>query len=219
MLSLPFSLSLLVLPILAQAQSSASVTSSITGSATGTAIGQPSGSVTGSISGSGSVSGSASSTTTAQLPTLSGYSVCVSTCLQLAISAANCSSVAAVDCYCGNTDFENSLTDCVLANGNSGCPGELQQAEGLASDFCALASTSTSLSFTVTSVPTSSSTSSSASGSSHSSSASHTSSSPSSSASETPDGAIGLRSSLSNGAIYGVAVAFMSALLGAHILL
>jgi hypothetical protein len=83
LLSLIFALRL-ALYVLAKASliPPSDVSGSITGSVTGTAIGQPSASasvtspVSGSLSGSGSGSISASSTSTANLPSLSGYAPC-----------------------------------------------------------------------------------------------------------------------------------------------
>ncbi|KAK0445649.1 uncharacterized protein EV420DRAFT_1648364 [Desarmillaria tabescens] len=161
---IPFSLLCLIAVV--RAQSSTTTLTSITGSVTGTAISEPtslassssvSGSRTSSSSGSGSLS--ASSTLSAELPSLSGYSTCVTNCLQLSIADANCTSVAQINCYCGSTNFTSSLTDCVTGE----CPDELSMSETLAQRFCVLASTSTSLSFSVTSVSSSSTTSSSSS--------------------------------------------------------
>ncbi|KAF9030351.1 hypothetical protein BDZ89DRAFT_673586 [Hymenopellis radicata] len=207
MMHLPLSLSILLLPLLSWAQSSTSITGSVTGTAIGT------GSVTGSATSTTTASGSssASSTLSADLPSLSGYSTCVTTCLQLSIAAANCTSVAQVNCYCGSLDFTSSLTDCVTADGPDGCPSELPQAETLAGQFCHLASTSTSLSFTITSV--SSSGSSSSTPMSHSGSSSTTTASGSSASATTSDNAaLGLTPSrTSGGVLFNVAVVLLYA--------
>ncbi|KAK0468899.1 hypothetical protein IW261DRAFT_1010681 [Armillaria novae-zelandiae] len=158
-------LSLLFLIAVVRGQSSTTTSSaSITGSVTGTAISEPSSSISGSStsrSTTTSLSGSlsASSTLSAELPSLSGYSTCVTNCLQLSIAEVNCTSVAEVNCFCGQADFSSSLTDCVTSQ----CPNELSTAETLAQRFCAVASTSTSLSFSVTSIASSSTSSSSSS--------------------------------------------------------
>ncbi|EDR07896.1 uncharacterized protein LACBIDRAFT_294490 [Laccaria bicolor S238N-H82] len=102
---------------------------------------------------SSSTSASASNSTTtgtptssAQFPSLSGYSSC-----------ANCTSVVDVNCFCISTNFTQSLTGCIA----QGCPAELSSAEALAQQFCNIASSKPSLSFSITSIPSSSSSSSS----------------------------------------------------------
>ncbi|KAK0237374.1 hypothetical protein EDD85DRAFT_607436 [Armillaria nabsnona] len=156
----PFSLLCLIAAVWGQS-STATTSTSITGSVTGTAISQAtslasSSTSSGSASLNSSGSLSASSTLSAELPSLSGYSTCVTNCLQLSIADANCTSVAEVNCFCGSTLFTSNLTDCVTSE----CSSELPTAETLAQRFCVLASTSTSLSFSVTSVSSSSTTSS-----------------------------------------------------------
>ncbi|KAK0189339.1 hypothetical protein F5146DRAFT_1224473 [Armillaria mellea] len=158
---IPFSLLCLIAVVRGQS-STATASTSITGSVTGTAISEASSSISGSStsrSTTSSISGSlsASSTLSAELPSLSGYSTCVTNCLQLSIADVNCTSVADVNCFCGRADFSSDLTDCVIGQ----CSNELSTAETLAQRFCALASTSTSLSFSVTSVSSSSTSSSS----------------------------------------------------------
>ncbi|KAG7443515.1 uncharacterized protein BT62DRAFT_935126 [Guyanagaster necrorhizus] len=137
-----------------------SMTTSGTGSVTGTSLSESattSSISTTSRSRSTSKSGtsSASSTVSADLPTLSGYSTCVTYCLELSIADANCTSVADVNCFCPSSNFTSELTDCIVPE----CPNELQTAETLAQSFCGLASTSTSLSFSVTSISSSNATS------------------------------------------------------------
>ncbi|KAK0243569.1 hypothetical protein EDD85DRAFT_947776 [Armillaria nabsnona] len=91
---------------------------------------------------------SASSTLSAELPSLSSYSTCVTNCLQLSIADENFSSVADVNCFCPRTEFTTGLTVRVIPL----FPNELPTAETLAQSFCTLASTSTSLAFSVTSM-------------------------------------------------------------------
>ncbi|KAK7030938.1 hypothetical protein VNI00_013884 [Paramarasmius palmivorus] len=127
----------------------------ITGSVTGTAIGTDSSAVaSGSATSGGSLSASATSsapTSSVSLPSLEPYSQCVSQSLQRAIFDAGCENIAPVDCYCHASNFTTQLISYI----SSGCPGELPQAENLAQQFCALATTSTSLSFSVTSISSS----------------------------------------------------------------
>ncbi|KAJ7596458.1 hypothetical protein C8J56DRAFT_917481 [Mycena floridula] len=113
---------------------------SVTGSATGTAISQS------------SVSTSASATSSAQFPSLSGYSSCVATCLTETVAAMNCSSIVLVDCYCPEKAFPSDLTSCFKTS----CPAELPAAESLVEQFCGLASSSRSISFSITAFPSSS---------------------------------------------------------------
>ncbi|KAI5119298.1 hypothetical protein M0805_008213 [Coniferiporia weirii] len=122
-------------------------------------------------SSSGSANGSATATTTA-FPSLSTYSTCVVECLDLAVSAPNCTSLTDVACYCANSSFSDTLNGCVSSN----CTSELTSAENLAQQFCNLETPSVSLSFPA------SSTSHSASGASNSTSTS-TSTVPASSSS------------------------------------
>ncbi|KIK05857.1 hypothetical protein K443DRAFT_90723 [Laccaria amethystina LaAM-08-1] len=102
---------------------------------------------------SSSTSASASNSTTtatptssAEFPSLSGYSSC-----------ANCTSLVDVNCFCISTNFTQSFTGCI----GQGCPAELSSAEALAQQFCNVASSKPSLSFSITSIPSSSSSSSS----------------------------------------------------------
>ncbi|KAJ3748301.1 hypothetical protein DFH05DRAFT_1519816 [Lentinula detonsa] len=152
-------MSLCVLSLVA-AQSSSSTTSSSSGVGSSSTLGSASsGSTTATSSGSGSGSSlSASSTSSAALPSLSGYDTCVVTCFETAIAQVNCSNVVPESCYCNSTDYQNALVSCMRSN----CPSELVTAEGLTNKFCALASTSTSISFSITSLASSSSTSSAA---------------------------------------------------------
>ncbi|KAJ3782471.1 hypothetical protein GGU11DRAFT_748938 [Lentinula aff. detonsa] len=154
-------MSVCVLSLVA-AQSSSSTTSSSSGVGSSSTLGSASsGSAIASTTSSGSGSGSsfsASSTSSAALPSLSGYDTCVVTCFETAIAQVNCSNVVPESCYCNSTDYQNALVSCMRSN----CPSELVTAEGLTNKFCALASTSTSISFSITSLPSSSSTSSAA---------------------------------------------------------
>ncbi|KAK0499359.1 hypothetical protein EDD18DRAFT_849472 [Armillaria luteobubalina] len=154
-------LSVCLLCFVLAVQGQSSTTTSITaGSATRTTISDstttrtsPGNTKSINLGSSGNLS--ASSTLSAKLPTLSGYSTCVTNCLQLSIADANCTSVADVNCFCPRTEFTSGLTNCVVPL----CPNELPTAETLAQSFCTLASTSTSLSFSVTSIFSSSSSS------------------------------------------------------------
>ncbi|KAG7091463.1 hypothetical protein E1B28_010494 [Marasmius oreades] len=119
---------------------------SITGSVTGTAISGSS-----SVLSSSSMSSNATPTRSADLPSLSGVSSCVSNAFQLSVSDLNCSSVAQPTCYCQNLSFPNALIKRI----SEGCPNELATAEGLVQRFCAVASTS--LSFPISTLPTSTS--------------------------------------------------------------
>ncbi|KIK80506.1 hypothetical protein PAXRUDRAFT_39604, partial [Paxillus rubicundulus Ve08.2h10] len=83
------------------------------------------------------------SSSTAGFPTLTGYPICVPQCLALAASAAGCSSVIAVDCYCANPVFPGSLVNCTAR----ACIGNLDLAQNLAQQYCNLASFAASLSF------------------------------------------------------------------------
>ncbi|KII95431.1 hypothetical protein PLICRDRAFT_214728 [Plicaturopsis crispa FD-325 SS-3] len=156
--------------VLAQSSQSSSFAST-TGSASATKT-------SASASGSVNASSSASATSSASYPSLSGYSTCVTNCLSIAVSNANCTSVTDVNCYCarnGRTKFTNGLVDCISGQ----CPSELNSSESLSQQFCDIASTSVSLSFT--SPPASSSSSSSSKSSSTSPSSSSTASATSTS--------------------------------------
>ncbi|RDB25598.1 hypothetical protein Hypma_006591 [Hypsizygus marmoreus] len=113
----------------------------------------PSTSTTTSTTASGSGNGtSTTSTSTAQFPSLSGYSPCVSNCLAVGSSSANCTSVVQVDCFCKSKRYTPAIVKCIA----NACPAELLTAESLAQKFCDLASHSTSLSFPSTSITSSS---------------------------------------------------------------
>ncbi|KAH7929547.1 hypothetical protein BV22DRAFT_1116802 [Leucogyrophana mollusca] len=86
---------------------------------------------------------SATSTTTANFPSLSGYPICVSQCLAIAASSANCTSVIAVDCFCVNATFADTIVSCTARE----CYANIQEAENLAKQFCNLATMPNSLSF------------------------------------------------------------------------
>jgi len=108
----------------------------------------PSSSVTSTSSSSGlnSSSSDASPTNTADFPSLSGYSPCVTNCLSVAVSNRGCISVTEVGCYCNQTSavlFEQDIISCA----QSGCPTELGTAENLAQRFCMVGNSSTSISF------------------------------------------------------------------------
>ncbi|PBK94157.1 hypothetical protein ARMGADRAFT_1012241 [Armillaria gallica] len=126
-----------VTPVQGQSSSTTSITA---GSATRTTISGSTTTGTSSITessssttirttnpqSSGSVS--ASSTLSAELPSLSGYSICVTNCLQLSIADANCTVVADVNYFCPRTEFTTGLTDCCspmpkrAADGGDPCP-------------------------------------------------------------------------------------------------
>ncbi|EGO00517.1 hypothetical protein SERLA73DRAFT_178346 [Serpula lacrymans var. lacrymans S7.3] len=95
------------------------------------------------ISGSPNGTFSITTTSSANYPSLSGYPTCVSQCLEIATSNANCTSVVSVNCYCNNTNFTNSIVSCVAQQ----CYNNIKQAETLAQQFCNLANYSTSLTF------------------------------------------------------------------------
>ncbi|KAI0653592.1 hypothetical protein C8Q70DRAFT_927371 [Cubamyces menziesii] len=102
---------------------------------------------------SGASTGSATATSSAPFPSLTGLSDCATQCFGLAISHGGCSSIVDVNCYChgqNSTRFANALVACISEQ----CPGDLASAESISEQFCALASTSTSLTFP-TSVPSS----------------------------------------------------------------
>ncbi|KAL5512519.1 hypothetical protein ACEPAG_3172 [Sanghuangporus baumii] len=87
-------------------------------------------------------SASATSTSTA-FPSLSSYSSCVDNCLQVAVSATNCSSVTNTTCYCASSVFPFALVQCA----SDQCTSELSTAERLAQAFCKLSSPTVSLAF------------------------------------------------------------------------
>ncbi|KAG6862552.1 hypothetical protein C0995_000100 [Termitomyces sp. Mi166 len=94
-------------------------------------------------------------TSSAQFPSLSGFSDCVTNCLQLAVANANCTSVTDVNCYCKTSRFTKSIVNCTEVS----CIQEVGTAESLAQQFCFIGNASTSLSFpSTTSIPSSSST-------------------------------------------------------------
>ncbi|KAH9888519.1 hypothetical protein C8Q73DRAFT_710507 [Cubamyces lactineus] len=102
---------------------------------------------------SGASTGSATATSSAPFPSLTGLSDCATQCFGLAISQGGCSSIVDVNCYChgqNSTRFANALVACISEQ----CPGDLSSAESISEQFCALAATSTSLTFP-TSVPSS----------------------------------------------------------------
>ncbi|KAJ3735577.1 hypothetical protein DFJ43DRAFT_1214896 [Lentinula guzmanii] len=154
-------MSLCVLSLVA-AQSSSSTTSSSSGVGSSSTLGSASsGSTIASTTSSGSGPGSslsASSTSSAALPSLSGYDTCVVTCFETAIAQSSILFSKILIRTHISTDYQNALVSCMRSN----CPSELVTAEGLTNKFCALASTSTSISFSITSLPSSSSTSSAA---------------------------------------------------------
>ncbi|KAF8145531.1 hypothetical protein K438DRAFT_543946 [Mycena galopus ATCC 62051] len=110
-------------PTSAPTSASAGASSNSIGSASDNSIGTPS--------------------NTAALPSLSGVSSCVNNCLELAVSADNCMSLVAVDCFCPDPKpYTAAFVSCL-----TGCPSEVASAEALVEQFCALAATPTSLSF------------------------------------------------------------------------
>ncbi|KAF8216471.1 hypothetical protein K438DRAFT_1797263 [Mycena galopus ATCC 62051] len=111
-------------------------------SSTNGSSGTPSASASGaSVSGSSNSIGTPSNS--ADLPSLSGVSSCVNTCLEVAVSADNCTSLAAVDCFCPDPiPYTKAFVSCLTA-----CPSEVASAEALVEQFCAVAATPTSLSF------------------------------------------------------------------------
>jgi len=117
-----------------QSSSSSGVSSSVTRSGSGNS------STLVNLSSSGSPTNSAS------YPSLSGYSTCVTNCLELAVSNRSCISVTQTNCYCNRTNatpFKNNLISCI----DGQCQAELASAETLAEAFCAVGNSSTSLSF------------------------------------------------------------------------
>ncbi|KAH7883450.1 hypothetical protein F5I97DRAFT_1905312 [Phlebopus sp. FC_14] len=80
---------------------------------------------------------------TAGFPSLTGYPICVSQCLAIAASAANCTSVIAVNCYCSNPLFSGSIVNCTARE----CIGNLDLSQSLAQQYCNLAQYPAQLSF------------------------------------------------------------------------
>jgi len=159
---------------------------------------------------------SVSPTSSAAYPSLSGYSPCVTNCLQLAASNGGCSSIIQTSCYCNSTNvtpFERDLVSCV----GSGCPNELSSAESLAKAFCAAGNSSTSISFppmTSSSSSRSSSLSSVSSSIHSSSSTSSSSSSPTRSSNSAVD-AHGELHGITFTLLFGICVGLASVLMGA----
>ncbi|KAJ7155265.1 hypothetical protein C8R46DRAFT_438179 [Mycena filopes] len=88
-------------------------------------------------------SGLVTPTNSAQLPSLSGVSSCVTDCLGTAASAAGCESEVAFDCFCATPkSYTTAFLACLTT-----CPTEVASAEALVGKFCAAASKPTSLSF------------------------------------------------------------------------
>ncbi|KAJ7081992.1 hypothetical protein B0H15DRAFT_853101 [Mycena belliarum] len=107
------------------AQSSSSASRSASSSPSSKAIGTP--------------------TNSANLPSLSGVSSCVTNCLAVAAGAAGCGSQVAVDCFCHGTavsSYIRAFQGCLQT-----CPTEVASAQALVEQFCAASSPSTSLSF------------------------------------------------------------------------
>ncbi|KAJ7152379.1 hypothetical protein C8R46DRAFT_1121160 [Mycena filopes] len=102
-----------------------------------------------SLAAGSSSSGIGTPTNSAQLPSLSGVSSCVTNCLTIAASAAGCESEVAVNCFCAAPkNYTTTLLACLNGNGGGDvCPGEVNTAESLVEQFCAAASKPTSLSF------------------------------------------------------------------------
>ncbi|KAJ7024660.1 hypothetical protein C8F04DRAFT_1131001 [Mycena alexandri] len=173
----------------------------------------------GASSGSGS-SGIGTPTNSAQLPSLSGVSSCVTDCLETAAGAAGCESEVAVNCFCATPkNYTTAFLGCLTT-----CPSEVASAEALVEQFCAAASTPTSLSFasfTPSSTPVSSASTSSASKSGSTSGGSSATSPPSSpsassSASTPPNTGSAAKTRLPLAAIFTSAA---SVLLGALVVL
>ncbi|TCD63861.1 hypothetical protein EIP91_004875 [Steccherinum ochraceum] len=139
----------LTFPPVTDSGTSTSTTGSST--ATGTATGTP---TTNGTASAASTTSSPTGTSSAEFPSLSGYSSCVSNCLGLSVSEVGCNSLVDVNCFCANaTKFTHSLVDCI----SSQCPTDLTNAETVSNQFCALASPNVSLSFppaTTTASPT-----------------------------------------------------------------
>ncbi|GLB40386.1 putative CFEM domain containing protein [Lyophyllum shimeji] len=168
---------------------------------------------TGSASGSSSMP--ATPTSSALFPSLSGFSTCVTNCLQLAVSV-NCSSVAEVNCYCKSSRFTQDIVNCAATN----CPGDLTTVETLAQRFCNLASQPASLSFpSTTSKPSSTLTSSSApTNTAPSATSDSTSTSPSPTASNAASsGAFAGSGNFGSSTFLGMGVASLGVILGAFL--
>ncbi|KAG5724695.1 hypothetical protein E4T56_gene3751 [Termitomyces sp. T112] len=131
-----------------------------TGAAAGASLTPPPDTVIPSSSTAGSTtttngSLSVTPTSSAQFPSLSGFSDCVTNCLQLAVADTNCTSIIDVNCYCKTSRFTRSLVNCT----ESSCQQEVGTAESLAQQFCFIGNASASLSFPpTTSIPSSSAT-------------------------------------------------------------
>ncbi|KAF5356458.1 hypothetical protein D9757_012462 [Collybiopsis confluens] len=188
---------------LGAAQSStASASASASTSSSASISANSSGSTSGSVSVSATSSTSASSTTSADLPSLSGLSSCVGNCFLTAIAQVNCSNVTPESCYCNNTNYQPALVSCISSSCSNS--SELISAENLTNQFCALASPSTSISFSITSLQFSSS-SSAVSSTSRSGSASITSPTPAStSASSTGSSSTGAPNGAASSRTVGV---------------
>ncbi|KAJ7077617.1 hypothetical protein C8R44DRAFT_825960 [Mycena epipterygia] len=170
-----------------------------------------------SVSAGGASSSSAIGTPTnsAELPSLSGVSTCVVTCLGEAAGAATCSSEVAVDCFCPNPqNYTSTFVACLTA-----CPSEVVSAEALVEQFCAAASKPTSLSFpsfTPSSTSASVSASAPSSSGSKSSVASPSATAPaSSSASVSPSASTGAAGAVRLPSLGGLLVSAAGVLLGA----
>ncbi|KAF9648427.1 hypothetical protein BDM02DRAFT_3115470 [Thelephora ganbajun] len=86
------------------------------------------------------------STGTADFPTLSGYSDCVTNCFAVAVASRNCPSLTAPQCYCNSTNVDGFKREIILClTGN--CPQELLTGEQLAQRFCRVGPSGTSISF------------------------------------------------------------------------
>lgn len=96
-----------------------------------------------SATSAGNTTAAGTPTASASYPSLSGYSSCVTNCLNEGSAFSNCTSVVDVNCFCPSRRFTDQLVNCV----SNGCSEELGTAEALAQLFCNLANTSTSLSF------------------------------------------------------------------------
>ncbi|KAF8959914.1 hypothetical protein BDZ97DRAFT_1922523 [Flammula alnicola] len=160
-------------------------------------------SVNASSTSSVNTTSSASQTSSAQFPSLSGVSSCVSNCLATGISRVGCASVVDVNCFCVNTQFTPELVDCVLAS----CPDQVSTTENLAQQFCNIASSSPSLSFP--SVPSTTTTTSSQSSSTATTPVAATSTTPSSAAS----GNVG---NVGKGTLVGLTISALGVILGAY---
>ncbi|KAF9783842.1 hypothetical protein BJ322DRAFT_881712 [Thelephora terrestris] len=105
----------------------------------------PSSTISSSTSGV-SLGVTGTSTGTADFPTLSGYSDCVTNCFALAVASTDCSSLTAPQCYCNSTNvegFKQNIISCLTDN----CPQELLTGEQLAQRFCYVGPSATSISF------------------------------------------------------------------------